>query len=82
MKKINQQNKICIYLDQFVVSNFVDETSKLWKEIKKTLEPEFFHPKNGFLRRNPNFWSQKTVSSGDYGTFTPEKAFPLEKSIF
>jgi len=44
MKKINQQNKICIYLDQFVVSNFVDETNDLWKEIKKKLE--IAHSKN------------------------------------
>lgn len=44
MKKINKQNKTCVYLDQFVVSNFIDETSNLWKEIKKALE--IAHSKN------------------------------------
>lgn len=38
MKKIDQKNKICIYLDQFVVSNLVQETNELWKEIKELLE--------------------------------------------
>lgn len=34
MRKIDPKNKICIYLDQFVVSDLIDESSDLWKEIK------------------------------------------------
>ena len=44
MKKIDKKYKICIYLDQFVVSNLVDKTSELWKEIKNLLE--IGHQKN------------------------------------
>jgi hypothetical protein len=38
MRKIDKKNKVCIYLDQFVVSNLVEETNELWKEIKNLLE--------------------------------------------
>lgn len=38
MKKIDKKNKICIYLDQFIVSNLVEENNDLWKEIRKLLE--------------------------------------------
>lgn len=38
MKKINSKNKICIYLDQFVVSNLISENNNLWTEIKQLLE--------------------------------------------
>jgi hypothetical protein len=38
MRKVDPKNKICIYLDQFVVSDLIDESSELWKEIKILLE--------------------------------------------
>jgi Asp-tRNA(Asn)/Glu-tRNA(Gln) amidotransferase C subunit len=38
MRKIDPKNKVCIYLDQFVVSNLVDETTELWKDITSLLE--------------------------------------------
>ncbi|MDO3695992.1 hypothetical protein QVZ41_14160 [Wenyingzhuangia sp. chi5] len=38
MKKINPQNKICIYLDQFVISDIIDGTNPLWLKIKELLE--------------------------------------------
>lgn len=37
MRKIGVNNKICIYLDQFVVSNLVSETTNIWSEIKDLL---------------------------------------------
>lgn len=41
MRKINSENKICIYLDQFVISNIVDETTDTWKKVKMQLEKGF-----------------------------------------
>ncbi|MBF4485775.1 hypothetical protein [Flavobacterium sp. CSZ] len=41
MKKIDPQNKTCIYLDQFVVSNLIDQTNDTWKEIRNMLEFNF-----------------------------------------
>lgn len=41
MRKISQTNKICIYLDQFVVSNLISESTTSWKEIKKLLEHNY-----------------------------------------
>lgn len=38
MKKIDSNNKICIYLDQFAVSDIIDEETLIWKEIKVLLE--------------------------------------------
>lgn len=38
MRKINPNSKTCIYLDQFAVSDLIDESSDLWKEIKILLE--------------------------------------------
>src|SRR5690606_26586771 len=38
MKKLDPANKTCIYLDQFVISDLVDETNELWREIKKLIE--------------------------------------------
>ncbi|WP_299183715.1 hypothetical protein [uncultured Aquimarina sp.] len=38
MKKINPENKICIYLDQFVISDIIDGTNPLWIKIKGLLE--------------------------------------------
>jgi len=38
MRKIDPKNKICVYLDQFVVSDLIDESTELWKEIKSLLE--------------------------------------------
>ena len=41
MKKINSNNKVCIYLDQFVVSNLVSGSTDLWIEIKNLLEAKY-----------------------------------------
>lgn len=41
MKKLNQKNKTCIYLDQFVVSNLVEESTEIWKDIKELLETNY-----------------------------------------
>lgn len=38
MRKLNPKNKICIYLDQFVISDIIDGENPLWIEIKKLLE--------------------------------------------
>lgn len=38
MKKINAKNKICIYLDQFVISDIIEGKNPLWIEIKELLE--------------------------------------------
>lgn len=38
MKKIDLKNKTCIYLDQFVLSNLIDQTNDTWKEIRTMLE--------------------------------------------
>jgi len=38
MRKIDPSNKVCVYLDQFVVSNLIEEKTELWKEIKFLLE--------------------------------------------
>lgn len=38
MRKIDHKNKICIYLDQFVISDIIESTNPLWIEIKNLLE--------------------------------------------
>ncbi len=41
MRKITTENRVCIYLDQFVISNIVDETTDTWKKVKMQLEKGF-----------------------------------------
>ncbi|MGA9212487.1 hypothetical protein [Kaistella sp.] len=41
MKKIDPQNKLCIYLDQFVISDILEGKNPLWIEIKDLLELNF-----------------------------------------
>lgn len=41
MKKFDEKNKFCIYLDQFVISDFLEEKSKIWIEIKELIELSF-----------------------------------------
>lgn len=41
MKKIDKKNKLCIYLDQFVISDFLEEKSKIWIGIKELIELSF-----------------------------------------
>lgn len=38
MRKLDPNNKICIYFDQFVVSDIIDGRNPLWNEIKELLE--------------------------------------------
>ncbi|WP_294733939.1 hypothetical protein [uncultured Flavobacterium sp.] len=39
MEKLNSGNKICLYLDQFVVSNLVDvPNNSLWSQVKELIE--------------------------------------------
>ena len=38
MKKIDPKNKVCIYLDQFVISDIIIAKNPLWVEIKELLE--------------------------------------------
>tara|TARA_R110002072_G_scaffold287464_5_gene453179 strand:+ start:16401 stop:17351 length:951 start_codon:yes stop_codon:yes gene_type:complete len=45
MKKINPKNKICIYLDQFVISDIIEGKNPLWAEIKELLEINYSNGK-------------------------------------
>ena len=38
MKKIDNKNKICIYLDQFAVSDLIEGKTDIWRDIKILLE--------------------------------------------
>ena len=38
MRKINSKNKICIYLDQFVISDIIENINPIWIEIKNLIE--------------------------------------------
>lgn len=38
MKKLNNKNKCCVYLDQFVISDIIEAKNPLWIEIKNLLE--------------------------------------------
>jgi hypothetical protein len=38
LRKLDPNNKICIYLDQFVISDIIDGKNPLWNEIKEHLE--------------------------------------------
>ena len=38
MKKIDESDKLCIYLDQFVISDLLEEKNPLWIEIKQLLQ--------------------------------------------
>lgn len=38
MQKINKKNKLCIYLDQFVISDILEGKNPLWLEIKNLIE--------------------------------------------
>lgn len=38
MKKLNNKNKCCVYLDQFVISDIIEAKNPLWIEIKSLLE--------------------------------------------
>ncbi|WP_282088654.1 hypothetical protein [Aquimarina algiphila] len=42
MRKLDPNNKICIYLDQFVISDIIDAKNPLWNEIKELLETNHF----------------------------------------
>lgn len=43
LRKLNPKNKVCIYLDQFVISDIMSGKNPYWNEIKKLLE--FNHSK-------------------------------------
>lgn len=45
MKKIDENNKLCIYLDQFVISDLLDGRDPLWIEIKELLELNYSNGK-------------------------------------
>lgn len=45
MKKIDCENKLCIYLDQFVVSDLLEGQNPLWIEIKELLEFNYLNGK-------------------------------------
>lgn len=38
MQKIDKKNKLCIYLDQFVIGDILEGKNALWLEIKKLIE--------------------------------------------
>lgn len=38
MRKLNPKDKLCIYLDQYVVSNLIECPTGIWSDIKKLLE--------------------------------------------
>ena len=41
MRKVDPKNKICIYLDQFAISDILENVNPLWIEIKKLLENSY-----------------------------------------
>lgn len=45
MKKIDENNKLCIYLDQFVISDLLEGKNQLWIEIKQLLEFNYLNGK-------------------------------------
>lgn len=45
MKKIDENNKLCIYLDQFVISDLLEGKNPLWIEIKQLLEFNYLNGK-------------------------------------
>jgi hypothetical protein len=42
MKKVDSKNKVCIYLDQFVISDIIHGVNPLWVEIKELLEKNYY----------------------------------------
>ncbi len=45
MRKLNSNHKLCIYLDQYVVSNLIECPNSLWGDIKGILETKYANNK-------------------------------------
>ncbi len=45
MRKVDYKNKLCIYLDQFVISDIIESVNPYWIEIKKLIEESYYSGK-------------------------------------
>ncbi len=55
MRKLNSNDKLCIYLDQYVVSNLIECPNKLWSDIKRLLEDKHQNDKIYCPLSTPHF---------------------------